>query len=122
MGTQAVVSIVRNKETIIKCVTGCNGRMALDLAKAIASSKPTSITDVHQLAKHVGYGCRDCLVLQDANNAIGLSQTEIRESLYGEKFSNPTFNPRWDLGIAAYIYTVDVDGWTITNENEEQTC
>lgn len=117
MGTQAVVSVVKNGNTLIKCVTGCNGHRAGKLAKVIAERHLQTVESVHDVAASVHYGCSDCTITQDKKRMLGADVEDLVDSLYVSKFADPTFNPRWERGIAAYVFTIDADTWQITDVN-----
>lgn len=119
MGTNAVVSVVRNGSTIVKAVTGCDGGQAQELAGLIARRRCVDALSVVTAARDCGFGCNDCLVVMDDNDEIYAADAdELKGSLYYTKFRDPVFNPRWDLGTAAYVFTVDADSWTVENKNQ----
>ncbi len=112
MATQAVVSVVRNGNTVVKCVAGCEGFNADALAAVIATRHIDTVQGVHNAAIEVGYGCNDCLVTQGEDETIYQGSGEL-STLYSSKFDDPHFNPRWGVGWAAWITTVDADTWEV---------
>jgi len=114
MGTNAVVSLVRNGSTLIKCVAGCNGWEAPTLAKIIAEQHLHTVEGIHSAALALGFGCKDCLVTQDRDHALAADPVTIMGgTFYVSKFHEPAFNPRWHAGTASYIYLVDADTWQV---------
>lgn len=118
MGTNAVVSVVRNGKTVVKAVTGCDGQSASDLAKLIAQRRRTDALGVLAAAKEVSFGCEDCLVVMDKHEIYAKDAEDLMGGLYYTKFDDPEFNPRWDRGTAAYVFTVNADDWTIQGDDE----
>lgn len=106
MGTQGVVSIVKNGKPIVKAVCGCNGYNAEKLAEVIKKDNLTTAYQVWQAAKEVGFGCVDCLVVSDRQKHYYNGHEEL-SLLYWKKFDDPQFNPRWEHGTAAYTLIIE---------------
>lgn len=115
MGTQAIISMVKNGHTFIKIICGCDGYNADKLVKVLKDNKPGNIKDMtkqlklyYMMALENGFGCKDCLVVIDSENIIFDGDDNIT-SLYRETFDNPSFNPRWKLGIADIVVVLNID-------------
>lgn len=106
MGTQAVVSLVRDGETIIKVIAGCNGCNATKLADAIRDGSLYDCNEIHGAAREVNFGCRSCLVIQDVSGEIYMGDGELPPE-YRLRFNEPKFNPRWKSGEAEHVVLVD---------------
>ena len=123
MGTQGVVSIIgENKKVLYKIVVGCNGAKAPKLAETLMKQKPHGIYRIYDVAKQHHFGCPSCLVVMDSQLAIlGLDGDDNDlVDRYRNTFQDPTFNPRWDLGTAAYVEIVDYDGLRPSKIKEEE--
>lgn len=114
MATQAVVSLVKDGATLVKCVAGCNGWEAPALAKIIAEQHLCTVEGIHMAALALGLGCHDCLVTQDKDHVKAAEPaTILGGTFYVSKFHEPTFNPRWHAGTSSYVYLVDADTWQV---------
>jgi hypothetical protein len=112
MGTQSVVSLVNYKEeTIIKVIVGCNGFNSLTfsdkLKKLYTQNKDITLKEIYDLALLEKFGCVDCLIVINSTDIFCKDKEEV-SSLHREKFLNPTFNSRWEQGIADYPIVVKV--------------
>lgn len=108
MTTQAVISLVKKGHAFIKIICGCNGGSVLKLTKLIADGKIDNIQDIYNIAIKNKFGCKDCLVVMNKDNIIFKGDEEIGK-LYREKFDEPSFNPRWKIGTADYVYIIRID-------------
>ena len=99
MTTQAVISIVKNDQTFIKIICGCDGYNAKKLAEIIKDKRLEKIEDIYIVALENNFGCKDCLVVMSKEDVI-FSGSEGLGPLYSETFDNPSFNPRWKHGTA----------------------
>lgn len=107
MGTQGVVSVVKNGETKVKVVVGCEGYNADGLAERIKAEGLQSIHEIYEAARVQPFGCIDCLVVMDKETA--LPDEEDLFGLYRDKFGDPEFNPRWRHGTAAHVVVIQGD-------------
>ena len=108
MATQGVISIVKNDKTLYKCVVGCNGMNASKTAEIIREQKPKNIKEVYSICSDNDFGCKDCLVVQSADNHLP-EDIELGE-LYYTEFEDSTFNPRWRHGTASRVEVVNYSG------------
>lgn len=116
MGTQGVVSVVQAGRTVIKCVAGCDGYNAERLAQVIAEQRLTTIDPIYDLALTLGFGCLDCLVVQDKDYLRTAHPEDVLGgTFYIQKFADPAFNPRWAQGSASYTFWVDTETWEVQN-------
>jgi hypothetical protein len=109
MATNGIVSVIKDGKTLFKCVAGCNGMTAEKLVKALAEVKELTLDNVYKACLDHDFGCKDCTVVQSENDFRAADQEEPLPPLYKEKFSDPQFNPRWDIGIASHKATLDLD-------------
>lgn len=113
MGTQSVVSVVKDGKTIVKCVAGCSNCDEKKFAKLIAKNKLIDIQAIHALALDFGYGCKDCTVTTNGYAILGEDTDGLLDGLYGSTFNRPKFNPRWDYGTASNTYLIHVENWRV---------
>jgi len=106
MATQGIVTVTHKGIVTHKIIVGCDGYNADDLVQAIEEAqKPLTIGTCLALAKDVGFGCSDCLVVMDEYSSCG-ADDELDER-YRRTFKNPRFNPRWENGTADYVRVVE---------------
>lgn len=72
MGTQAVVSVVKDGKVQVKMVCGCNGFHAEKLAQHIMQSRILDTYLIYATALKMQFGCERCLVAMDNRNALSL--------------------------------------------------
>lgn len=109
MGTQAVVSIVSDGQTLVKVVAGCDGYNAWGVAKELCKAKTLQLNTVYGIAGGK-MGCKDCLVAMDVETEI-YKGGDGTSGLYRETFNDPIFNPRWNCGSADKVVIIDVETW-----------
>jgi len=106
--TNGVVSIVIDGEVQFKLVAGCNGFrtdvLARDLMHLLGG--PLLRSDLYTAAKDIGFGCKDCLVVQDRDGDLYLGDEDL-SPLYRLHFREPEFNPRWECGLVAEIRVIE---------------
>jgi hypothetical protein len=110
MSTQAVISIVKDKKVLFKCVAGCNGMEAAKTVKAIKNIPESELTleSIYKACLKTNFGCKECLVVQSQVSYLCSDMDDGLSKLYNEKFSDPKFNPRWKLGIASYVKIIKI--------------
>jgi len=115
MATQGIVAIVLNEQMFFKAVAGSNGGNAHALAAwARKHQGVMTIADVYKAAQSVGFGSDSDLVVQSSDGSFAYDGDAICEEDLGplyrdyEKFLNPTFNPRWEQGLADYVEVIHV--------------
>ena len=113
MATQGIVSIRSKGQMLFKVVAGSNGFNAPRLAQWIQSRQGfLTGDDLYNAALSLKFGSPVSLVVQEAGGAMvhqGIDAEDIGP-LYKDqaKFRDPEFNPRWDVGTAAYVEVVDL--------------
>jgi hypothetical protein len=107
MATQGLVSVTRNGKVVAKAVAGCDGYNANKLAQAIQANGYFDAEIIAGVAKDVGFGCDDCLVVMDSQGSIIAGDEP--GPLYRQQFSDPLFNPRWECGICAHTEVVELE-------------
>jgi hypothetical protein len=109
MATQGLVSVRKDGKVIMKFVAGSNGFNATKVAAAIRrkGEVPKSLLLAYEMATKCGFGSEDNLVIMDDINIEFHGDEQLPER-YRKTFSQPEFNPRWDLGIADYMKVVDL--------------
>ncbi|MCK9615916.1 MAG: (2Fe-2S)-binding protein [Candidatus Omnitrophica bacterium] len=109
MATQGLVSVVDLKgNVLLKAVCGCNGFKAGELASLIKENKSKTVKEIFDLAKSVGFGCQDCLVVYGTCDEFFSSDGEL-PSEYSKFLQDPYFNPRWNRGTADYTEIVTLE-------------
>ena len=109
MATNGIISIVQGGEVLVKCVAGCNGMKAPQLAEILRlffQNRDMNLPKIYQICRNNDFGCKSCLVVQTKDSFI--SDDDELPELYKEKFNDPRFNPRWSLGTAAYTEVVEI--------------
>lgn len=106
MGTQAVVSVVSNGETIAKAVAGCDGQNAPKLAEAIAEGRLVRARAIFDAARKVGFGCEQCLAVLDSVGVAYEGEEQLPQA-YRATFDDPRWNPRWDSGLAEHVLVIN---------------
>jgi hypothetical protein len=114
MGTQGIVSVVRDDRVMFKVVAGVNGFRAAELAARVRErAGELSAQMLLGEAVALGFGSPECLVVQsdDGTNLMvsGVVTSDL-DALYcdRDKFADPRFNPRWSRGEAEYTEVVNV--------------
>ena len=113
MGTQAIISLMKNGHTFIKILSGCDGQNSLKLAKIIRENKMSNIKEIYDLAVRTKFGCKDCLVVMNKDTIIYKGDEKLDPS-YRETFDKPSFNPRWENGTADFVIILQMNNpeWT----------
>jgi hypothetical protein len=115
MGTQGLISLVRNGEVVRKIVVGCSGMHVPDLAAELRKNQTDDPEALVRMARGFEVGCSGCLVVQTGPTSFVLpdgfafEQDDKDFRRWRDTFANPVFNPRWDNGTAAYIEVVELD-------------
>jgi hypothetical protein len=105
---QAIISLVKDGHTFIKIICGCNGDNSEKLVEAIKNDRPDNIKDIYIMALENGLGCVECLVVMNDERVIFGGDENI-DPLYRETFDDPSFNPRWKVGIADIVTILNMD-------------
>ncbi len=103
MGTRGVISIVRDGETVIKAVCGCDGYNDELLVKAIEQLSHITADIIYAEAERVKFGCPACLVVSErvGDGSVRHKTNGASEDLtvwYSANFADPESNPRWKRG------------------------
>lgn len=99
------MTVLRDGETLVKAVAGCNGYNAPKLRRLIEQSSGVCKETVYNMAREVRFGCDDCLVVMDENGSVGADVSGYPR--YRDTFWEPRFNPRWWRGTSTYLELVD---------------
>lgn len=70
MTTQAIISLVKNGNTFIKIICGCDGYNAEKLVKVLKDKKLNNIKDIYIMPLESGFGCKECLVVMNSENIV----------------------------------------------------
>ncbi len=111
MGTQATLAVMQKGKVIVKIITGCNGWRMESLKKWIEETGTIDPAYIVDKCKSLEVGCDGCLTVQFGPSKFynPINQPVVdTNGLYASKFEDPTFNPRWSCGVAAYSLIVDV--------------
>jgi len=117
MGTQGMLTIMKDDEVLYKVICGCNGYNISNLAREINNMKVSDISDVMLYYIALRYvGCPDCLVVQSKKRIIYQGRL-VRPNEYSDTwkryikyFRKYDFNPRWDRGEVEYFTAVNCKG------------
>lgn len=109
MATQGMVSILKNGETFIKIVVGCDGYNIDDFCQEIINKKTVNLTELYYMALKCDFGCGECLVVMNEEKILHPELESIDWSLYRNTFHNSNFNPRWESGITEYFKILNVE-------------
>lgn len=107
MATQGLVTVKSHDTVVMKIVAGINGYNAQEVADKIKKSWPLSTEAAYEIAKMIGFGSTECLVVMSASE-IKYDGGEEIDPRYRKTFNQPEFNPRWERGTADYVVIIDV--------------
>jgi hypothetical protein len=108
LATQGVVSIRQRGKVVMKLIAGSNGDRAVRVATAMrnAIALPTS-QEAYDLANRCGFGHVSDLVVMTETEVVFYGDDELPD-LYRRTFDDPTYNPRWERGIADHVKIIDL--------------
>ena len=110
MATNGIISIVRDNKVVFKCIAGCDGYNAEKTVKALKKNGKYTLREIYKVCLDNNFGCKGgCLVVQSADDFIGVDKEEGLSELYENKFSDRNFNPRWERGTAAHVEIINID-------------
>jgi hypothetical protein len=111
MGTQAIVSLVKDGEVQMKVITGSDGHKAKKVADWLRSNPDAQPAEVYSQALEIGFGSKYDLVVQYGadKHVADPDMDDDLPQLYQEKFNDPKFNPRWEHGTADHVVVVKAD-------------
>lgn len=120
MGTQGILSVVKEGVMLAKVITGSNGQKIPEVAKRLLEDlrgRGNTVTPCGLLGSVVA-SCVECgFDLEDEGFVIQTSETgEVQDGrddlpqLYRFTFAVPWFNPRWDRGTADYVRVIVIAG------------
>jgi hypothetical protein len=110
MATNGIVSLVNEQcETLVKCVCGCDGYNAANVAKWLNENQTLDIEAIYKQCLFLDFGCAGCLIVMDNKEHIfeneRFSNDDLAE-LYCKTFGNPKFNPRCAVFPASHVEVV----------------
>ncbi len=110
MATQGLVSLVNKQgRTLVKCVAGCDGYEAKQVAKWLKKHPTIDIGLIYKKCLELDFGCDGCLIVMNSSEHFFEGErfhNDDLAELYVKTFDNPRFNPRWDIGTCEYIEIV----------------
>lgn len=106
MSTQGVVSVTKDGKVVAKCVVGCNGYNAPDLAERLRRLGRITQEGMYRAAAETDFGCDDCRVVVTEEGILSRSVEDVGP-LYLSTFQQPEFNPRWECGAVGHLEIVD---------------
>jgi len=122
MATQGIVTLMEYGEVMAKIVVGCDGCNAGRVADAIIHYAQWDADDepwrqnaklLYSLAEKAGFGCKDCrmvITLETIYYQFAKGNpwhdTEVVLARARRTLTDATFNPRWEVGTADYVVTV----------------
>jgi hypothetical protein len=107
MATNAVISFVNEKKkTIVKIVVGSNGgeyaNFVAELEEEDLDIGDDNLENILELA--IDYF--DHVVVMSEKRHVSEDREEELHPRWRETFSDPWFNPRWEAGIASFVYVI----------------
>jgi hypothetical protein len=110
MATNGIVSLVNEQgETLVKCVCGCDGYNAKQVANWLKENQTLDIEAIYKQCLFLDFGCNDCLIVMDNKEHYFENErfsNDDLDELYCKTFGNPKFNPRWENGTAPHVEVV----------------
>lgn len=113
MATQGILSIVVDNSVVAKAIVGSDGYEIPSIAMCVKKGGVTTAQGLLDLCHEHGLGGESLVVQSSPSSWIGDCTDEELPALYAEKFHDPMFNPRWDIGTADYVVVVDMAPDTI---------
>ena len=112
MGTQGLLTVMKNNEVVAKIICGCNGGNIKAIEFLIKIEHTVDIGILYKMAENVGFGCRACLVVMDKDRVLFKGDEDefgtLVGGLYRRTFDLPNFNPRWKEGMSDYMERVKI--------------
>ena len=109
MATNGIVSVVKDGQVVLKCIAGCDGHHAEDVADWLRENRDACEQEVYDACLELGFGCQECLVVQGPVVTVFRGDFDLGP-LYRKRFSDPRSSPRWGSGIAACVEVVEIGG------------
>lgn len=107
MATQGMVSVVSNGSVMMKIIAGTDGYNASKLADWLRIHPEASADEVFEYSLSIEFGSRSCLVIQTSPDKYVMnSDSDDLPELYKTKFSDPEFNPRWEIGSVDHLVII----------------
>lgn len=107
MATQGIVSVQSGGRVVMKLVAGNDGNLAQKVADRLRSSWPLSADAAYDLARKIGFGCRESLVVLTESETKYKGSVELDDRYY-DTLQDPEFNPRWEQGTADHVVVIKV--------------
>lgn len=105
--TQGLISVLSCNQVIMKIIVGCNGYNIKKVVEQIKKEWPINLEKAYEIAISNKFGSEDDLVVMDDNRALFNGGGDL-EPRYRETFTNPEFNPRWEIGISDNLEIIEV--------------
>ena len=108
MATQGMVSLVKGGAVIMKVITGSDGYNAPKLAEWLRHNHSASPREVYDKALSLNFGGECNLVVQHSpfDYIVDDGWIEDLPKIYSDKFGDPEFNQRWDIGIVDHLEVI----------------
>lgn len=109
MATQGLLAITRNSKTVCKVVAGSDGNGVVALADWVRGN-PTHTLDELWAQANTLFSA-DSLVMQTSEmefRCVGEPPRADATCTYRQNFDNPSFNPRWQCGLADCVEVVEL--------------
>jgi hypothetical protein len=105
--TQGLISVLSCNQVIMKIIVGCNGYNIKKVVEQIKKEWPISLEKAYEIALLNEFGSKDDLVVMDDNREVFDGDGDL-DSRYRETFTNPEFNPRWEIGISDNLEIIEI--------------
>lgn len=108
MATQGILSIIIEGKVVAKAIVGANGYAMPRIADDVRKNNVTTAQGLLELCHAHGLSGESLIVQSAPDVWVGDCTEGELPAMYAEKFDDPTFNPRWSYGTAAYTEVVDM--------------
>jgi hypothetical protein len=109
MWTIWLITLVENDQVAFKCIVGCDGYNIQKTTQAIQNMQSITAKELYDICLETWFWEIDCLVIQSKNESYHKTEDNLSD-LYKseEKFNNPEFNPRWEIGMSDFFEIIDI--------------
>ena len=119
--SNGLVTLTDNGVVKVKAIASCRGTASAGLAATIQQCRLSTAEEIYQAALAVGFGCKDCLVVRDANNVIYKGDERLPKKYHDKKSFDKQHDYPGPGGFAEQFASIDhptghVDAVSIKSE------